>query len=95
MLYRQEPRRNSSGSFATFAAIRRASSRVRSLAAERRPGSSQKSAPSAVRTWGCSQFVASKRQASKLGGQGVSGDGVAARSWPHYVKRIHTLAATK
>ena len=31
--------RSSSGSFATFAAIRRASSRVSSLAADRRPGS--------------------------------------------------------
>jgi hypothetical protein len=31
---------NSSGNFATFAAIRRASSLVSNLAAERRPGSS-------------------------------------------------------
>ena len=35
-------RRNNSGSLAKFAAIRRASSRVSSLAAERRPGSSSK-----------------------------------------------------
>jgi hypothetical protein len=34
--------RNSSGSFAIFAAIRRASSGVSSFAADRRPGSSSK-----------------------------------------------------
>ena len=39
---RAYPRCNNSGSFAMLAAIRRASSRVSSLAAARRPGSSSK-----------------------------------------------------